>query len=1638
MDKGNNKFNKFRNKFNPNQNNPLNFPHNKNIKRNYPMMPYDPNQNPGLIPNEEFPPSAPYPMQTLYPMQMPIPQNKETFLKNAFKAYYLNQKKYNPQYPTQEYMMPPNNEMSMEDNPINGNKKFNDNKKLIKKRKINNYFPNKEFMGYNPNNINENNNDNINNQNKANSSENNNNEFQEYYYNNDFNNFYNYHVPKAGKKKAISQERNINKNRNKKGNRKKDKRKFEDNYNINNKNDNFKKYNNIKDFNNKRINGDDSFSISDLDNNYYSSEEEREKDEENNTDSEQKENSKDKFNKEDKDASDDIIILDNSSKELIDVNKFKLIEKKNFPEKNTNSTDKKKNENKNKIIPLLEQMCSENEIKEREKNRDIDRLEIDSEAFPKKKGDKARMVQKYNWKGGKKLNLNEPNEIRSINAINKSIEYLIEKCLDCDKTNAIKLPEGFEISPMDIIPFIYDRFLAIYKTIELLSENDPSIFDDENLLINIGKMIRTLIIFLNLDLDYCDEENVSKEINNFIDNLLIPLLNIYKDILINESDYKYNLSQESKDEFISYYLFIELKKQRNNFEKLYKEIKSELIPDKTYTYTKIELLNDVYLSLKNKDYQKFISILKNDENCDYFLSCLMSLFFKEINVYGLQKLSLTKKVFTYKEIRNLLTFEDLEEIKDFLVWYGISSEKNRYSPNESDDVNIYMNNPNKKYDYNKAPQKTNIKYVEKKKGEKLRKDMVNKTINFIKNENNEIQILNDVNNNSDTNIINKDKEVSVFKNPSIINSDISQGKSGFNEDKNNIKQIKIKEGDIPPNKNLNIFQKPNIINTEIKSPINTSFISYNSMKELFPKSNNNSQSLTPKTKDKDNSTNIFNKSEDMKKSQDEFLRPLSPKKPSFDMVNNITNNDNKSIDLFSHTSLSSIEPQKNPPNFTEQTLEFFCDVANSAINKIISGLKLDFFYRVKFLAEKYKIKLDLIENYINRRKFFVFNEFKKCCLDKKYAREYLSELLNYKNNINSQNTNENTAFKIENKNIAINKKFELLTYDDIIYFLIKNFKNGNIKINNEQKEYLNHLQINIYTTKDLIKSTKLLSGLKIKKQLIKENEDGTELTIINQNININSEIKNISFIIKFIFVDQIIHLESYIDENHNNIQKYSILIPFFDIIKSDPENQQILTKFFTILDIALGSLIKKDIIFFFIKRDIETTSELYKEYQNIQNDFIFNLMQKYSINSQKNNIINIDENYDSNEEIKKRIIYLSPIDEFGKCYQEYRKYLNNKAFVELFENNNLLHLYSFNQKEILIPFDKHIASMDTIINHYINIIEEDLKKYLELNNNINYFYNKKLCIEILIGFVMCKILLIYYQNKCLIFANELYKIPIYNSNYDLLVLGSNLLDTGSILRQINLEGYDYIWEKCMNLDIDKAKNVFSYYDIFSEMICSYNLISDIDIQNYEFAFRKQYYAIGIEKKNYELATNFVNYFNKIISKYFENNNIKIHLDNTSEIIEKIYNKNKQFLISTIAKIMMNNDNLIFNENLIYVQGLENFYLGLKDKEIAELKNNLNKKRKRKAYLINNMSNMNSINNLNNKKTMMKISKYSKLKENKNQILNNVININESIDKSKDISKSFNSKDNKENGDVSDEYYKYFRNVKKCTLPDGLI
>ena len=1484
--------------------------------------------------------------------------------------------------------------MSLEDNPQIGNKKFNNNKswkqgRNQRKRK-NMYQFNKESI------INANQYNNMLEpiSSRAISSENSlgtNQKIPEAYYNTDLD-YNNNFAQKGGKKKAQTYEY-----RNRKRPYMHPKQKYDDyqnpNFNTNNQN--------IKTITNQQKH---SYNISDIeedsiinyrDNDYVKEEEEEIEEEEAEADAEEDDNSQDI--KIIEDSKDNNTNNDDTHKEVIDISKIKLIEKK---EKTDNVIDIKSSEdkvNKVKIIPELTEMCSEKEIIEREKNKDLDVVEIDPDSFPGRRCIKERMVQKYRRKGGKILKLDDPKEIRNISAINKSINFLIGQILDCDNNKGRKFEERdhFTITLKDIIDFIFDRFIAIYKTIDILKDNDnrDNLFNDCQVVENICRMIRTGIIFLNICYDeFVDDP--TQEVNILIDELLLPLLEYVKEIINNESKYQINLSEKNRDEFLSYYLFLKLKKDRKNFGKIFQEIISKI----KYTHEKIDLVHEIFIILNRKNFEKFMEILKG-ERCDYLTGCLMSLFFKEICVEGLIKLSLKSKKVQYRQILDIFTFENIDEIKNFLVWYGITV--NKLVPNENDTVNLSVHNKNKNFNYDKAPQKTNRRIIEKKRGDNLRKDMVSQKVEFKKNEK---YIKKDT-----TKIAENDKKNEI-KNISLVKSEIVTEKNNQNSDYNDTSSL-----------NQNNVKK-DILNI----PSNESFISKGSYNKLFdiPPNKQNQTIISNSSINKSDK-----KTSNQKISKDIFPKPMTPKKIFSDTDKG---NMNKSFDAFSQISISSIEGNyKNYPYFNEQTLEFFCEVSSSIINKIISDLKFDFIYRLKFIVEKYKIKLELIENYIDRRKFFAFHELKIKCLNEKYSKQYYKELINYNNNLNSENTNENVAFKINDKSLLNNKKFELLTYEDIIYFLIKDQEKFVQQSEDENIKLINHLQINIYTTKDLIKSTRIISSLKLKKSMLKENSDGSELTIIDNNININSNNK-LSLIIKFIFVDQIIDLDSYIYDNRNNISKYAILIPFFDIIKSDPESQQILTKFITILDLGLGSFIKKDIIFFFIKRDIEQTSDLYKDYQNIQNDFIFNLMQKYSNNTNKNSIIYIDDDYDNNEKVKEKIIYLSPIDEFGKCYQEYIKYLNNKTFVELFENNKQFHLNVFNPKEVLIPFEKHIYDLDILINHYLAIIEKDLQKYLEENNCINYFYNNKLCIEVLIGFIMCKILLTYYQYISLSFANELFKVPYCNSTNDLLILEDNLLNAGSIFRKINIDGYDYIWKQCFSIDTQKKKNIFSYFDIFSELICQYNLISDIDIQNYEYCFRKQYYDFNLEKKNYEIAKNFVNFFNKIIIKFVSNNNLNIkNSKNTAEIFEKIYKKNKIFLLKNISKIITNNS-ICFTESIIYMNGIGDVYHGVEKVEILEYNKNLSKKRKRNiplmdmALLESKKKNNLKLNNKANKN--MKVIK--EMNENF-QIVNNVMDINES----KSINKS-KASFIYETGDINDDYYKAFRKVRKYNFQNS--
>ena len=229
----------------------------------------------------------------------------------------------------------------------------------------------------------------------------------------------------------------------------------------------------------------------------------------------------------------------------------------------------------------------------------------------------------------------------------------------------------------------------------------------------------------------------------------------------------------------------------------------------------------------------------------------------------------------------------------------------------------------------------------------------------------------------------------------------------------------------------------------------------------------------------------------------------------------------------------------------------------------------------------------------------------------------------------------------------------------------------------------------------------------------------------------------------------------------------------------------------------------------------------------------------------------------------------------------------------------------------------------------------------------------------------------------------------------------------------------------MNLEKNKKKNIFSYFDIFASIILSYKIISDADKQNFEFIFRNQYYNSNFDKKDYQISKNFTNFFNKIIIKFTTNNNVNIKIPNANDIIKKIYTKNKDVLIENVSKIISDN-NLALCDSTIFINGMRDFYHGMENIEILNHKNNLNKKRKRYLKLGVEKEKINvyqpkrpiKINNNNNSNKVKNVDKI------------NVIDINESNDKSK---KSF-LENNCSIGDINEEYIQSFRKLKKYNLP----
>ena len=1100
---------------------------------------------------------------------------------------------------------------------------------------------------------------------------------------------------------------------------------------------------------------------------------------------------------------------ENQKKPIINILDLpKLIEKKEEKIEKPEKIEEKKDINK--IIPLLNGMCSEREMKEREEQNLLSIFELDPEKTKYdnktqqyiKKVKPEFAIQTYTRPGGD-LNKVDNSDLRTPKALRDTMNYIINEIIDSDHIKNKKFTKLFQIDFKEICLFVTDRFRAIRKNFTIL-DNMKS---NKDCIICHEQIARFLIICLNETIDI---KSISGD--QGIYNLNMKELNLTLTSLSEFYEYSDRQKQldsnneniyisPNKEEFISYFILFSLKQKPIEFMSILSKI-----PYKLRKGNKLSLALKISKAYLSKDAISFMKILKSKE-CDYLTACIMVLFFNDIRTQLMNILSFDKKPnfdeakhsyliykMSIKEIIEKLPFENENEVIKFLDWFGINSKG--YSTygigtdfNNKIDL-IKDNNNSNIYD---APIFTNKRYVHSKIGTKSRKEIVL---------------------GGDDLEISQDQD-NINKNGSFI-SNVTY------DNFFNIKQSNLDEKD-----------KKNII----PSSFNSNFID-NTIKTLdIPSKDSHSQlELSIST-----------------------IKQSSPKK------------------------VIKISTQVIKNNYNENTINYLINATYPFIERVIYGKKCLFFSILKYMLEQYKIKLSKIKIFEKRRKHKIFSIIREFSINNKANKQYIKQLMNYGKDINLRNTKENIAFKNLNCNYS-NFEFSLYTYDDLKYFLIEKY------INDGNKNYINYLQVNIFTQKELIINSEILQNLNINSSLIKSNNN--ETIIYDSDIYIDNY-NSLTLVLRFIYLDTIYNLSEYIFYNQKNMNKYTIGMIFLDIHDSFYQNT-ILQSFLTLMKDSLGDIIKKKLIFAFpYNNEINNLSN--KEIVE-QNGFV--------------NMINSQYGIDNNPEI----IQLGNVKESSPLYKKYIIYKNNKAFVELFSN----------KKYNIEKFDTR-KKLTSLINHNNNIKYQFFKKKIE-NEFKSIINDNPLIIQLLLGISLFKISSKYYYVLFSNIANKLFNIPIYNSNDAIIKYENILIKVTTIFKLFN-NAFDSFIQKCFLLNDYSIMNIF---ELFMKEIIDLDILYRENIINFSNEFKESFYKNNIEDNvNVNLINLFLVFFEKIIILINQElNNIVLDCDVNFKLFLSIYENEKEFIFSTINKLLKKT----IDENLIkeYERYMNGKYLKTKN------------------------------------------------------------------------------------------------------------
>ena len=481
-------------------------------------------------------------------------------------------------------------------------------------------------------------------------------------------------------------------------------------------------------------------------------------------------------------------------------------------------------------------MCSSKEVSERESQNLLSVFELDPKLTKKdpqsgniiKKANPSYCIQTYIREGG---DMNQSECVRTPETLKKTLFYILDNIIDSDKIINEKFTKLFPINLSEIVLFTSDRLKAIKKDFMLNN------LKNNKYMIQCYELIaRFLILCINETLDIKTIKGKQGLYNLNVKELNSVLNDLYKFYTYKDESKKNNVYvSNNQEEFLSYFLLLSLKNPIDYFSILSKIKNNNVFKNSK----KIKLVINISKCYLNKDYKTFMEILKNKET-DYLISCLMVLLFVNMRDFALDNISynfnkVSNSIYkiSINELLNYLPFNDTEEVINYLNYYGVKiKEENKNDFNSKIQI-IKSDKLNEEF-HNEIPLKTNYKYVEIKKGNKTRKEIIlgnnpheylDKDI-FFEEKKEKIEIDNNYDNDMKIDIKNEIKnedDIKIKEEEHLIKSPILKEKIEIKNEifPSNIQNINTIS---PKEENQILFKKPEEINV-IKSNENNIILS---------------------------------------------------------------------------------------------------------------------------------------------------------------------------------------------------------------------------------------------------------------------------------------------------------------------------------------------------------------------------------------------------------------------------------------------------------------------------------------------------------------------------------------------------------------------------------------------------------------------------------------------------------------------------------------------------------------------------------------------------------------------------------------------------------------------------------------------